>query len=108
AYRREATRREWPFPFLDSSGGVRERHCGHRHPFPSGASSHAIDNKIRERSRPLCWLFRPVAMTRFHPPPETAARSPDKIGAHKRLPANNSHTAHFYSSDDLLIREVAQ
>jgi PAS domain S-box-containing protein len=47
-------------------------------------------------------------MTRFHPPPETAARSPDKIGAHKRLPANNSHTAHFYSSDDLLIREVAQ
>ncbi len=47
-------------------------------------------------------------MTRFLHPPETAARSSDKIGPQKRLPDDNSHTAHFYSSDNLLIREVAQ
>lgn len=53
-------------------------------------------------------MFRPLAMTRFHHPLETAPHPADKIGAPTRFPTSNSHTAHFYSSDDLLIREVAQ
>ncbi len=45
-------------------------------------------------------------MTRFPHPPEIAARPARNTGNPHLFPAGNSHTAHFHSSDDLLVREV--
>ena len=47
-------------------------------------------------------------MTRFPHPPVIAATRPEKADTPSFFPAGKSHTAHFYSSDELLIREVSQ
>src|ERR1700735_2680587 len=47
-------------------------------------------------------------MTRFPNPPELASRPADNVGAVAGPPAPGSHSAHFYSSDALLVTEIAQ
>src|ERR1700689_5142515 len=47
-------------------------------------------------------------MTLFPNPPELASRPADEVGSSAVSPLSGSHSAHFYSSDALLIPEIAQ
>ncbi|HEX4310915.1 MAG TPA: PAS domain S-box protein [Acidobacteriaceae bacterium] len=47
-------------------------------------------------------------MTRLTNPPEFATPPADPVGHSRLLPPPGTHSAHFYSSDDLLIAEISQ
>jgi PAS domain S-box-containing protein len=47
-------------------------------------------------------------MTRLTNPPELAPQPADEIGPSRLFPSPGTHSAHFYSSDDLLIAEIGQ
>jgi PAS domain S-box-containing protein len=47
-------------------------------------------------------------MTRLTNPPEFAPQPADEISGSRLFPSPRTHSAHFYSSDDLLVAEISQ
>ena len=53
-------------------------------------------------------FLRPWPMTRLTNPPEFAPQPADEISGSRLFPSPRTHSAHFYSSDDLLVAEISQ